>query len=241
MIDETDLREEKAWWYRCLGEKAVHNLRRRNLTADFVPTAAEALPRIMGLIPEGATVGWGDSATLYQLGVFQELHRTRPGLVIDALHRDDNGVFVNRGPQRYELMRKAMTADVFLSGINAVAADGRLVNVDATGNRVAPTIFGPRMVIMVAGANKIVDNLEEALDRAKQAAAINARRHINKHNSADRFGDLPCVRTGQCADCTNVNRICRFTVVIEGERPPGFMTDFKPRIHVVIVGEELGI
>ena len=105
----------------------------------------------------------------------------------------------------------------------------------------APTIFGPKRVIIVTGVNKIVENIDEALKRIKEVVApINARRHFIKHN-IQRFADLPCVKTGACIDCFHVERICRYTVIIEGEREPYTVSGYVPRIHVIIVGEELGI
>ena len=241
MIDETDMSEEKKWWYQNLAQKAIANFKRRKIDAQYVPTGQEALARVMELIPDGATIGWGDSVTLEQIGVVSEIQRTRRDQLFDPFERDADGELVAKAEARLELMRKAMTADVFLSGVNAITEDGRMVSIDATGNRVAPTIFGPKRVIIVAGANKIAKNLDEALKRVREVVApINARRHVIKHNM-QRFADLPCVNTGACIDCFHAERICRYTVIIEGERAPATVSDYVPRIHVIIVGEELGI
>jgi hypothetical protein len=110
------------------------------------------------------------------------------------------------------------------------------VSTDAVGNRVAPVIFGPEKVILVIGANKIVKDTDEAYRRIHETAApINAKRHALKHHRTE-FGKLPCVVTGNCTDCNDDWRICRFTVIIEGSMFPQ-----KDRINVVLVGEELGI
>ena len=94
---------------------------------------------------------------------------------------------------------------------------------------------------MVAGANKVVKDLEDARRRIREVAApINARRHYVKHHM-DSFGRLPCFQTGQCADCLTPERICCYTVIIEGQRSPHSVSDYLPRIHVVLVGEKLGI
>jgi len=134
------------------------------------------------------------------------------------------------------LQRQAFLADIFLTGTNAITLDGKLVNVDGNGNRVAPAIFGPDKVIVVAGVNKIVRNVDEAIKRINEIAApLNARRHFVKHQRAE-FGTLPCVRTGTCVDCAHELRICRYTVIIAGTS-----TRDKGRINVVLVGEELGL
>ena len=133
-------------------------------------------------------------------------------------------------------MRKVLSSDVFLSGTNAVTLDGKVVNIDGGGNRVAPMIFGPKKVIIVIGANKIVKNVDEAINRIKEfCAPINALRHSIQHHDTE-FMDLPCVKTGVCADCRKPQRICNFTTIIEGEshRSSG-------RMNIIIIGEPLGI
>ena len=241
MIDETDIKEDKNWWYENLAKKVVANLQRRRIDSQYVSTSREALARVLELIPDSATIGWGDSVTLEQIGAVSEIRRTMYDRLLDPFERDAGGAPVVTAEARLELMRKAMTADVFLSGVNAITEDGRMVSTDAAGNRVAPTIFGPKRVIIVAGANKIVKNLDEALKRIKEMVApINAKRHLTKHNTRQ-FVDLPCVNTGACIDCFHTERICRYTVIIEGEREPATVSGYVPRIHVIIVGEELGI
>lgn len=108
------------------------------------------------------------------------------------------------------------------------------LNMNGVGNRVAPMIFGPHKVIIV-GANKIVKDLEEAHQRIHHVATpINNMRHYLKGHFDTT--DLACVKTGKCVDCKSPARSCRFTAIIEGSLP-----DKKDRIHVIIVGEELGI
>ena len=125
---------------------------------------------------------------------------------------------------------KAMSTDFFLSGLNAVTLDGKIVNTDGGGNRVSGFILGPKKVIAVTGINKIVPNLEAALERIKSTAApINAHRHYIKHG----MEAPPCAVTGVCVDCRHPRRICNYTLIVEYQT--------RPRIEVVIVGEELGI
>ncbi len=103
-------------------------------------------------------------------------------------------------------------------------------------NRVAGLIFGPKKVIVVAGANKIVKNVEEGLKRVKEIAApVTARMHYVHHQP---FEELPCAKTGMCVDCDSSWRICCYTVIVD--RQTNFLIYKEPRIHVVIIGEELG-
>lgn len=241
MLSELDLSQEVAWYYRQHAQKAVAALNRRNLTAFYVDTRQEALAKVMGLIPKGATVVCGDSVTLQEVGVIDALTGSEDYAFLNPFARDGEGNLLVKGQERLDMEGKAFTAEVFLCGINAVTLDGRIVNVDGAGNRVAPTIFGPKRVIMVAGANKVVQDLEDARRRVREVAApINARRHYLKHHM-ESFSRLPCFHTGLCADCVTPERMCCYTVIIEGQRSPHTIPDYLPRIHVVLVGEKLGI
>ena len=125
-----------------------------------------------------------------------------------------------------------MASDVFLTSANAITEEGELYNVDGNGNRVAALIYGPQRVIVVAGVNKIVRNLQEAISRVKYVAA--------PANGVRLGTNTPCSHTGRCAQCeggmtagcASEKRMCCQYVVTGYQR-----TD---RIRVVLVGEELG-
>lgn len=236
MMDETDITQERAWYYSEYAQATMANLERRNFNAYFAPTRQEALPMILEMVPEGVMVGLGDSITLHQVGAIPELKRRNRNVILDPFERDQEGNLLLDPQPRLEMMRRIFSADVFLSGANAITRDGKIVNTDGYGNRVAATIFGPTKVIIVAGANKIVRDVDAAMRRIRQVAApLNARRHFIKHNRPS-FGELPCVRTGYCPDCNMDWRICRYTVIMEGARHSE-----RDRLHVVLVGEDLGL
>jgi hypothetical protein len=114
---------------------------------------------------------------------------------------------------------------IMIAGTNAITLDGRLVNLDGMGNRVAAMAFGPKKVILVAGMNKVAPDLESAMARVKHyAAPVNNIRYGLKN---------PCVETGLCSDCRTPQRICNMWSIIEGHMIEG-------RIHVKLVGEFLG-
>ena len=236
MLDEKDLSPERKWLYDERAKLAVANLNRRNINAQYVSSHEEALPIVMDLIPEGAIVVCGDSVSLEQVGVLPALMKRNKNKVIAPFARDASGHLLVDRQQQMKMFREAFTSDVFLTGMNAVTLDGKLVSTDAIGNRVAAMIFGPEKVIVVAGVNKIVKDMNEAIERIHGIAApINAKRHYLRHHAAE-FGDLACVRTGKCVDCTSDWRICCSTVIIEGT-----YARVKGRLNVVLVGEELGI
>ena len=204
----------------------IGTLRRNNISAHYARDGREAYDRVMSMIPVGAVVGYGDSLTLKQIGV------------VDALE-EGNYVFLNPWKpgasveENIRLKKRALTADVLVTGSNALTLDGKIVNVDGHGNRVAAMLFGPDRVIVVVGVNKIVADLAAALRRIREVAApLNVQRHPH-------FDPMPpCGVTGQCHDCDSAWRICNKTVIIERE----FSNErYNPRITVIIVGEELGL
>ena len=237
MTDETDISQEKAWLHEERAKTVIKNLQRKNINGQYVPSREEALTAILGMIPPGVVVARGDSITVEQTGIITELKKRNQNRIIDPLEINAEGVYVNaEWEQRRRIAREVFSADIYLVGTNAITLDGKLVNIDGWGNRVSALIFGPEKVIVVVGVNKIVKDVNEALERIHNfAAPMNAKRHYLKHHR-DEFSDLPCVRTGRCVDCNHDSRICRYTAIIEGTRARE-----KGRINVMLVGEELGI
>jgi L-lactate utilization protein LutB len=203
---------------RC--EKAVESLGRNGFTAVYCRSCREAADYILQTASAAATVGFGGSLSVADLGVAEPLRQQGKELLV-------HGVPELSPEERREIMRRQLTCDLFLCGTNALTLDGALVNIDATGNRAAAMFFGPRTVIVVAGRNKIVDGgVAEALVRVKQWASP---------PNAKRLGfNTPCSRTGFCSDCSSPDRICRITTIID--RKPR-MTDLR----VLVVNEELGL
>lgn len=207
-------------------QNLIERLGENNIPVFYVKDRKDAFRKVMSMIPEGSTVGIGDSVTLRQIGV------------VDALEKG-NYVFLNPWRPRISveeginLKKRALTSDVFLTGTNALTLDGKIVNVDGLGNRVAAMLFGPDKVIIVIGINKIVENLEEALERIRNTAApLNVKRHPD-------FDPMPpCGTSGVCSDCSSPWRICNKTVIIERQYNN---SKYKPIIAVVIADEELGI
>jgi L-lactate utilization protein LutB len=228
--------EEQKAVYERMAKRTVENLTRRGIGAIYAPSSRDALSMVMEMIPEGVSVGTADSATLLQVGILSALKKRGANEIFNPFLRDGEGFFRAQEGERHEIMRKVFLADVYLVGTNAVTLDGKLVNIDAYGNRVAAMIFGPRKVIIVAGANKIVRNVEEAVNRVRNICAPrNAIRHITKHHAVW-YEELPCSKTGYCVDCNHSWRICNYTTIIEGVRQSE-----RGRINVVLVGEQLGI
>jgi len=234
-MDETDSRPERAIYNERRAARIIKNLEKRLMNGLYAATAADARDAILALIPPGAVVARGDSLTLAQIGVPAAIRERGQNELIDPFEEDEDG---NWPPSdiRDKMLLDTFSSDIFIAGSNAITMDGKLVNVDGSGNRVAAMVYGPRKVILAVGVNKIVDNAEEGRQRVREIAApLNTQRHLLHHHD-EPMADLPCVKTGVCADCKQPYRICNYTVTIEGA-----MAFHEGRITVVIIGEELGL
>ena len=208
----------KEWWIEEKAKKAIEKLVAHDFKAIYVKTKEEAVQEVWKHITPKQRIGVGGSLTIRGLGILEKLEAEgytiydhwKPGLSKEKI---------------LEIRKSQMTSDLFLSSANAVTLNGELVNIDGIGNRVNSTNFGPGKVILVVGYNKIVEDVQEGINRVKNIAApLNARR-LNI--------DVPCAKVGKCVDCNSPNRICRVLVILE--RKPS-LTD----IFVILVGEELG-
>lgn len=207
-----------AWYIEKQVERTIKNLNSRNMEGYYVNNREQLFQKIKEFIVEGSTIGVGDSMTLFETKIIDFL---RDGS-FNFLDKYEEKLTKN---EKREIYIKNFSADTFISSTNAITENGELYNIDGNGSRVAPMLYGPKQVIIVAGINKIVKNLEEAEMRVRQyAAPIDAKR-LNK--------DTPCAKLGYCIDCKSPNRICNDFVVIKGQF-------IKGRIKVIIVGENLG-
>jgi len=204
--------------YSKLGPKVVKALKARSFDAYYFDDEAEAVEKLLSLIPKDHIVSWGGSKTLVDLGIQERL--VKDGYSV--LDRDKASSPEERG----EIMRRALSCGTFLSGTNAVSEDGQLINIDGNGNRVAAMIYGPKQVIVVAGMNKVAKTYEDALVRARTVAApLNAQRFPNLKT--------PCNENGTCADCQSADTICSFIVTTRFSK--------GGRIKVILIGKDLGL
>jgi hypothetical protein len=239
-MSDGDVSMETIRHYRLLANRVLDKLHSSYIDACFASDHTEALSCVVKFIHEKASIGIGDSITLHQIGFFDWLSNQGDHQVFNPFIWDDEGHIVYTRDEQFELMRKALTADVFVASANAITLRGEVISVDGYGNRVAPTIFGPRKVVLVIGANKIVRDVEAGLARVREVCApLNAIRHAEKHH-AKYMNNLPCVNTGFCTNCESSARICRKTVIISGQSPEFFATK-EEGLSVVLVGESLGI
>ncbi len=197
-------------------ERAMHNLEKRGFTVRHFADRQAAGDYLVAQI-SGKRIGIGGSTTVKQLDIYDRLC-------------EKNEVFWNYMPtdDMPGLLKNAMNAEVYISSVNAAAETGELINIDGRGNRVAATLFGPKIVYFVLGINKFEENFEKALWRARNVASPKNAQRLGKKT--------PCALKGdRCYDCSSPERICNGLVVHWGR-----MTGTE-RMEVLIVDEALGM
>jgi len=211
--------ELQLWFSMATGLKVVENLKRNFFNAIYFETASEAASYISDQISPGMRVAFGGSMTVRKLDI-REKANLKGAILIDHGNPDLNE------EQRLDVMRQELTSDLFISSTNAVTLDGKLVNADGYGNRVAAMIFGPKRVIIVTGINKVVENEEAAFKRIELLAGPMNMKRLNR--------ETPCTSDAICHDCKSVSRGCRAYTILR-KRPA-----YTP-MDVIIVGETLGM
>ena len=198
-------------------KKLKANFKLRNIEVEFFETLEEGKVHILSIIPIDCTIGISHSETLQKINITNTLLE-RGNIVYDKdVARDTE--------ECKALKKKALLTDWYITGSNAISLDGRIVNVDHSGNRVAAISFGPNKVIIVVGKNKVVNSVDEAIGRVKNISCpLNAKRAgLNP----------PCVTLNRCIDCVSKERVCNSLSIIEGQAD-------KNRIMLFIVNEDCG-
>lgn len=204
-------------FYEKQAASVIKNLNRRHMNAFYCPDSASAVKKAMSLIEKGSTVGFGGSMTLKECGMMDALQNA-------DIHLLDRSA-AKTAEEAAAIYHQALDADYFLMSSNAVTLDGQLVNTDGTGNRVAALIYGPSHVILMVGMNKIVKDVDAAIERIHTIAAPPNTMRLSKKT--------PCQATGVCSDCTSPDCICAQTVITRYSRD-------EDRITVILIGESLG-
>ena len=197
-----------------LAQKVMKGLESRNMSAYYAASKEEALAKALELIPEGSSIGMGGCMSAIEIGL------------VDAL-KSGNYNFIDRdiAPDSRKAMLDAYDSDVFLVSANAITEDGVIVNIDGNSNRVSAIAQGPRKVVFIVGMNKVCDDVDGAMKRARNVAAP---------TNAQRFGlSTPCAKTGSCFNCKSPDTICCQFLITRFSHHPG-------RIHVILVNDSLG-
>ena len=195
-------------------EKTIKNLKARHFSVQHFASGEEACKYLLGEIKD-TSVGIGGSKTVDQLGLY------------DKLVANGNEVFWHWREPGLETLDKENAAKVFISSANAIAETGEIINIDGRGNRLAGQVYGRKTVYIVAGTNKICPDVESAVFRARNTAAVqNCKRFPAK---------TPCKIDDKCHDCRSPERVCNAMLVLWGP-----MMDMG-KVEIVLIDEELGM
>ena len=207
-------------------EKTMKNLEANNIESHYVEKRTDVIPLLEKMIQDGASVAVGGSVTLSELGVldylrcgkYRFLDRHEPGITKDRIT---------------EIFKKSFSVDTYLCSSNAITEDGELYNVDGNANRISAIAFGPENVIIIAGVNKIVKNIDEAVKRVKTIAAPKNCKRLNYRTYCYEKGQCVCPDECMGKGCNSPQRICRHYLVSAKQAVKG-------RIKVILVDESLG-
>ena len=204
--------------YKALGNTMIKNFKKRNIEAFYCEDSASAVALAMELMKDGGTVGKGGTETIREVGL------------LDAVKSAEHLTFIDRElaktpEEKKQIYFQTLQCDYFLMSSNAITIDGELINIDGNGNRVACLIYGPEKVIIIAGMNKVVDDVDSGIARIGNFAA--------PPNAARLGTRTPCATLGHCGDCHSEDCMCAQIVITRHSR-------HKDRIKVILVGEELG-
>ena len=204
--------------YKALGNTMIKNFKKRNIEAFYCEDSASAVALAMELMKDGGTVGKGGTETIREVGL------------LDAVKTAEHLTFIDRElaktpEEKKQIYFQTLQCDYFLMSSNAITVDGELINIDGNGNRVACLINGPEKVIVNAGMNKVVEDVDSGIARIGNFAA--------PANAARLESRTPCATLGHCGDCHSEDCMCCQILITRHSRHKG-------RIKVILVGEELG-
>lgn len=202
---------------RLLAEKVIKGLESRNMKGYYAESKEEALIKALELIPEGSSITMGGAMSAHEIGLVEAVKKGN----YNFIDRDE----AKTPEEKRAVMLKGYDADFFLASVNAMTDDGVLVNIDGNSNRVSMIAQGPKKVLFIVGMNKVCDDIDGAMKRARNVAApINAQR----------FGlSTPCSKSGTCFNCKSPDTICCQFLITRFSRHEG-------RIHVILVNDNLG-
>ncbi len=198
-------------------ETVLQQLKQNGFEAVYFEKADQAKAYLLKEAASEQSVGFGGSWTLKEMGLFE------------ALKEQGNKAYWHWQPEEGETpastLLKDMNTDLYMCGINALTLDGRIINIDGTGNRLSSMLFGHKHLYLVAGINKIAGNLQEGMIRIKNEACPKNARRLGL--------ETPCAITGKCENCSSPQRMCNATLILD-RQPGGIPTT------VVLIGEALG-
>lgn len=209
----------KKEFYKAQANTILSKCTARGMQGKYCATKEDALEYIKSILAPGASITWGGSETIKEIGLMDYLFENA------SMYELYDRTSAKTPAEQRAFYGKSVTADYFLMSTNAITLDGELVNIDGNGNRIACLVTGPEHVIIVAGMNKVVSDVEAGIARVHNVAAPPNAIRLNR--------DTPCHDFGRCGNCLKPDCMCSNTVITRKSNKPG-------RLHVILVGEELG-
>lgn len=209
--------QPKKQYYENVADSLIEKFNLRGIEGYYLDTKEEALLMVKRFLTPGCSISWGGSMTLYEIGLIDEI-KNSDYIVYD---RSEAGT----PEEKKALYAKIVTSDYYFMSSNAITLNGELVNIDGAANRVSCLCYGPDNVIILAGMNKIVPDIESGIKRVKNIAAPPNAVRLHKN--------IPCATLGRCADCFKPDCFCSQIVITRRSSIPN-------RIKVILIGEELG-
>lgn len=212
---EKPLPKEK--YYENVANTIIKNMEKRQIEGYYCPDKESALKKALELIPKGSSIGFGGSVTLSETGLMDAIQNGNYKVI--------NRELAKTAEEQRKIYGEICCSDFFLMGTNAITLDGELINIDGRGNRVAFLCYGPENVLILAGMNKVVTDIDSGFKRVRNIASPPNAVRLNKKT--------PCAITGKCENCYSPDCICGQFVVTRRSGIPN-------RIKVILIGEELG-
>ena len=194
--------------------KTIEALNRNGFKVTLFDNKESLVSHIYGLVQEGESVGFGGSVTLRELGLYDGL-----------IKRGHDCWWHWVADDKTNALAHAVESEVYLSSANAITEEGYVVNRDGTGNRVSNLTLAHRLIVIVAGTNKLVKDVPAALERITTVAApLNGKRLKIQ---------TPCAVKGVCTDCYSADRMCNYELIMRRAAKGA-------NVHVLLVDEAMG-
>ncbi|BBF44046.1 protein of unknown function DUF1121 [Lachnospiraceae bacterium KM106-2] len=207
----------KQQYYENIADSLIEKFNLRGIEGYYCNDRDEALSVAKRFLTPGCSISWGGSETLKEIGLLESL-KNSDYILYDRLTAKTE-------EEKSSMYSQIVSSDYFFMSSNAITLDGQLVNIDGSGNRVACLIHGPKNVIIIAGMNKLVPDVESAIKRIRNMAS--------PPNTVRLGLNTPCAELGKCANCLSADCICNQIVITRRSNIPS-------RIKVILIGEELG-
>jgi L-lactate utilization protein LutC len=170
--------------------RVAEALVKNNIAAFVVSGRDGAREKVRELVPHGAEVFTSTSRTLDELGIAAELN--------EAGHHDAvraKLLKMDRDKERHQMRELGARPAYIVGSVHAVTDDGAVLVASMSGSQLGPYASGSAHVIWVVGAQKIVRNIDEGLQRIEQySLPLEDERMRNTYGIGSTIGKILIVK-----------------------------------------------